>query len=158
MGGCRCSFRTCERRTLTHPDTHYFHYPYKNRERCEKWTQNAGRPEFMELPDTQLRNKVVCSAHFRRNQFMNDLCNSLTKFAVPTIHTLLNGDVLDYERDAENPTREWRAGRPFDEVMSDMDGTEELEPEVHGPIETIEDGFEVREKESTEIFVIFRLH
>lgn len=99
MGGCRCSFRSCEHRSNTDVDTHFFHYPFRQRERCELWARNAGRLEYMELPNSQLRNKVVCQHHFRDKCFMNYLHKSLTKTAVPTFIRLPGNKagVMDYE-------------------------------------------------------------
>lgn len=122
MGGCRCSFRTCERRSNDDPDTHFFHYPFRQRDRCTQWARNAGRSFYMQLPDNQLRNKVVCQEHFRDHCFMNYLHKSLTKTAVPTFIRLPGhqAGVLDFESSLTG------------EVVLDEDaGAESLEASKH---------------------------
>ncbi|XP_018330500.1 uncharacterized protein LOC112904571 [Agrilus planipennis] len=85
MGGCRCSFRNCKSATKNCDSIHFFHYPVKNRARCKQWIENARRPEFFNLPEDQLRNKVVCELHFESKCFCNPTRKRLLHDAVPTL-------------------------------------------------------------------------
>uniref|UniRef100_A0A1L8DD04 THAP-type domain-containing protein n=1 Tax=Nyssomyia neivai TaxID=330878 RepID=A0A1L8DD04_9DIPT len=98
MGGCRCTFQTCENNSANSPNVHFFHFPAKKKELCKMWAKFANRLEFLDLPLDKLKNKVVCQTHFRNECFMNYLQNSLVKTAYPTLMRF--GDVvLDLERD-----------------------------------------------------------
>ncbi|KAK4872229.1 hypothetical protein RN001_016353 [Aquatica leii] len=92
MGGCRCSYKNCERATKnSEKDFHFFHYPVRDPERCLKWIANACKPTFYNLPEDQLRNKVICQNHFELHYFTNANRKRLIHNAVPT----LNADCLD---------------------------------------------------------------
>uniref|UniRef100_A0A7G3A7Q3 Putative actin cytoskeleton-regulatory complex protein pan1 n=1 Tax=Lutzomyia longipalpis TaxID=7200 RepID=A0A7G3A7Q3_LUTLO len=98
MGGCRCTFQTCENNSANSPNMHFFHFPAKKKELCRQWAKYANRLEFLDLPLDKLKNKVVCQMHFRSDNFMNYLQNSLVKTAYPTLMRF--GDVvLDLEKD-----------------------------------------------------------
>lgn len=99
MGGCRCTFRDCTNNTVNSPGKHFFHFPYKDNERCKKWALNSEKIPFLRLPWTQLRNKTVCEDHFIDNCFMNYKKERLVKTAVPTIHRTKDGALLDIEVD-----------------------------------------------------------
>ena len=86
MGGCRCSYRTCKSATKISGELHFFHYPVKHKERCQQWINNARKPEFLNLPDDQLRNKVVCNLHFEARYFTNIQRKRLVHDAVPTLN------------------------------------------------------------------------
>lgn len=102
MGGCRCSFRSCPNNSANSPKMHFFHFPTKFPERVQQWAQYSDNMHFVSLPESQLRNKVVCQNHFRDNCFMNYLHDKLTKRAVPTLLTLDTGEVLDFEIESED--------------------------------------------------------
>uniref|UniRef100_A0A182PLE8 THAP-type domain-containing protein n=1 Tax=Anopheles epiroticus TaxID=199890 RepID=A0A182PLE8_9DIPT len=85
MGGCRCTFRDCENGTASRKDLHYFRYPKSDADRLYQWAKNANRLEFLDLPVDKLANKVVCQEHFERKMFMNELCDRLTKLAIPRL-------------------------------------------------------------------------
>lgn len=88
MGGCRCSYRNCTNTTKTRDNLHFFHYPVKQKERCRQWIENAKKPQFYDLDEDQLRNKVVCETHFEICYFPNEQKKRLLQGAIPT----LNGD------------------------------------------------------------------
>lgn len=88
MGGCRCSYRNCANTTKTRDNLHFFHYPVKQKERCRQWIENAKKPQFYDLDEDQLRNKVVCETHFEICYFPNEQKKRLLQGAIPT----LNGD------------------------------------------------------------------
>lgn len=50
-----------------------------------RWIQQANRLEFMNLPDDQLRNKVICGLHFEDKYFTNDQKKRLVHDAIPTL-------------------------------------------------------------------------
>lgn len=86
MGGCRCSYKNCERATNnSEKNFHFFHYPSKDFERSLKWIANAKKPAFLDLPKDQLRNKVVCQNHFEMHCFTNANKKRLVHHAVPTL-------------------------------------------------------------------------
>lgn len=95
MGGCRCTFRECKHSSLNSPSMHFFHFPYKNMDRCRKWAQNAEKMDFLSLPVNKLRNKVVCEEHFTESSFMNYRRERLIKTAIPTLYRNSNGSITD---------------------------------------------------------------
>lgn len=100
MGGCRCTYKNCDRATNNTKDTdfHFFHFPIWDKERVALWIENACRPEFKELPPEKLRNKVVCQLHFTPKCFTNEYQNRLIRSAVPS----LDGErVENWDTDAE---------------------------------------------------------
>ncbi|XP_055323354.1 uncharacterized protein LOC129578588 [Sitodiplosis mosellana] len=99
MGGCRCTFRDCTNNTVNSPGKHFFHFPYKDNERCKRWALNSEKILFLRLPWTQLRNKTVCEDHFTDHCFMNYKKERLVKTAVPTIYMAKDGLVHDIEVD-----------------------------------------------------------
>lgn len=104
MGGCRCTFRDCENSTQNNPSMHFFHFPFRDVPRCEKWATYSNNIAFLQLPISQLRNKVVCETHFKEPCFMNIKHERLTKFAFPTLLRTKNGEIVDLEIDQSNPT------------------------------------------------------
>lgn len=94
MGGCRCSYRNCKNATSNTTNMHFFHYPIKHKDRCKQWIKNACKPDFMKLPDDQLRNKVVCSLHFETHYFVNSDRNRLIHDAVPTLNNPNDEDMF----------------------------------------------------------------
>lgn len=101
MGGCRCTFRSCTNNTIKSPGKHFFHYPYKDNERCKRWALNADKVNFLELPWTQLRNKTVCEDHFMDSCFMNYKKERLVKTAVPTLVVDSDGEKFEYMIDED---------------------------------------------------------
>lgn len=99
MGGCRCTFRDCTNNTVNSPGKHFFHFPYKDNERCKKWAINSDKISFLHLPWTQLRNKTVCEDHFVDGCFMNFKRERLVKTAIPTLHRTKAGGILDIQLD-----------------------------------------------------------
>lgn len=99
MGGCRCTFRDCSNNTVNSPGKHFFHFPYKDDDRCKKWALNSDKLSFLRLPWTQLRNKTVCEDHFVQTCFMNFKKERLVKTAVPTIYRNSDGTIHDIEAD-----------------------------------------------------------
>lgn len=83
---------------------HFFHFPFRDLPRCEKWAEYSNNLAFLQLPINQLRNKVVCENHFKEQCFMNIKRERLTKFAIPTLLRTKNGEVVDFEIDKSNPT------------------------------------------------------
>lgn len=85
MGGCRCTYRKCESSTASSPGLHYFHFPVRDPQRCNKWIENARKPAFRVLSKDKLRNKVICSLHFEERCFTNERHDRLIHSAVPTL-------------------------------------------------------------------------
>lgn len=97
MGGCRCTFQKCDNSTSNNPGMHFFHYPYKQVERVQKWISNSSNLDYIDMPSNKLRNKVVCEDHFKLSCFMNYKKESLVKTAVPTLIKLESGEIIDLE-------------------------------------------------------------
>lgn len=97
MGGCRCSFQKCENSTSNSVGMHFFHYPYKQVDRVQKWINNSSNLDFFDMPANKLRNKVVCEVHFKSSCFMNYKKESLVKTAIPTLVKLESGEIIDLE-------------------------------------------------------------
>ncbi|CAH1153364.1 unnamed protein product [Phaedon cochleariae] len=85
MGGCKCTYKNCENTTKTTENVHFFHYPVKNKERCKAWIVNASKPQFCDLEEEQLRNKVICELHFENKWFPNSQKKRLLQGAIPTV-------------------------------------------------------------------------
>lgn len=85
MGGCRCSYKNCTNTTKTTENVHFFHYPVKHKERCKVWIENANKPQFCDLEEDQLRNKVICEVHFEDKWFPNSQKKRLLQGAIPTL-------------------------------------------------------------------------
>lgn len=100
MGGCRCTFRQCTNNTINSPGKHFFHFPYKDNERCKKWALNSNNISFLKLPWTQLRNKTVCEDHFVDSNFMNYKKERLIKTAVPTL--IVGSDGIAHECEVDD--------------------------------------------------------
>lgn len=101
MGGCRCTFQKCDNSTSNNPGMHFFHYPYKQVERVQKWINNSSNLDYVDMPSNKLRNKVVCEDHFKQTCFMNYKKESLVKTAVPTLIKLESGEIIDLESTIE---------------------------------------------------------
>lgn len=99
MGGCRCTFRECTNNTVNSPGKHFFHFPYKDSERCKKWALSSDKISFLQLPWTQLRNKTICEDHFMDTCFMNFKRERLVKTAIPTLDRTKAGGVIDIKLD-----------------------------------------------------------
>ncbi|XP_050314596.1 uncharacterized protein LOC126749032 [Anthonomus grandis grandis] len=91
MGGCRCSYKSCLNTTKLADNIHFFHFPVNNRERCITWIENSGKPNFYDLEEDQLRNKVICEVHFEEKYFTNNQRRRLALSAIPT----LDGDYME---------------------------------------------------------------
>lgn len=106
MGGCRCTFGDCNNSTTNTPGMHFFHFPYKDAERCKKWALYSGRKDFLKLPHSQLRNKTICGNHFAEKCFMNYLKESLNRNAVPTLQMdWTNGKMTEVQVDLNELTK-----------------------------------------------------
>lgn len=122
MGGCRCTFRQCENSSSSKPGMHFFHFPIRDWPRLETWAQNASKTDFMTLPLSKLKNKVVCQDHFENRMFMNYLKEGLVKTAVPTLDILQDGSVLNVETNEVSEREEWIVPE------KDSNGTAEAAP------------------------------
>lgn len=83
MGGSRCSFQNCPNSSYNSPNTHFFHYPIKDKERCAEWVRRANNISILNLPLLKLKNKVVCDKHFDIKSFMNYKREKLLFNAIP---------------------------------------------------------------------------
>lgn len=96
MGGCKCTFRSCTVNSQKFPKMSFFHYPLTKGDRIDKWIEYADFHEIHKFSPSQAKNKAVCGLHFKDQCFMNYKKNRLTPTAIPTLHRLLYGKVLDY--------------------------------------------------------------
>ncbi|CRL06700.1 CLUMA_CG019457, isoform A [Clunio marinus] len=93
MGGCKCTFYDCgitttsAKKLFPSRETHFFHYPIRDHDRCINWAIYSNNMDFLELPIDKLKNKVICDHHFNENHFMNYKREKLNKTnSIPTIY------------------------------------------------------------------------
>ncbi|XP_063705043.1 uncharacterized protein LOC134834341 [Culicoides brevitarsis] len=118
MGGCRCTFRGCDNASNNRPGMHFFHFPTKDAERCEKWIIFSNNLDYRDMDEKKLRNRNVCEEHFRIRMFMNIKKERLVRFAYPTLlKTKINGKVYDLEKfqDAKFPIEDMNIESEMDE-------------------------------------------
>ncbi|XP_066248405.1 uncharacterized protein [Euwallacea similis] len=126
MGGCRCSYKNCINTTKSLDNIHFFHYPVKHRERCVLWIENAGKPNFYDLDEEQLRNKVVCEMHFEDRWFVNTQKKRLLHGAVPTLDGDCNETVMGPSSPSEKDTPVYLPSNQYNDVKvvpANEDGT-----------------------------------
>ncbi|XP_053955724.1 PH domain-containing protein DDB_G0287875 [Anastrepha ludens] len=104
MGGCRCAFRDCPVGTCKFPGMHFFHFPINDPERYIRWLSLADTMQYLEMPLTFQRNRVVCARHFRVECFKNYRRDRIMpkKSVEPTLMPLNEDMALDYSKAAEN--------------------------------------------------------
>nr|CAH7722561.1 unnamed protein product [Callosobruchus chinensis] len=105
MGGCRCSYKNCTNSTKNTENIAFFHYPVKQKQRCKIWIEKACKPEFINLEEEQLRNKVICQNHFLDKWFPNQQKKRLLQGAIPTLDGGFGAEptyVQEMEEDAED--------------------------------------------------------
>lgn len=124
MGGCRCSFRQCANSSLNSPGYHFFHFPIRDPTRCQKWADFSDKKDFLSLPQSVLKNKVICQDHFKESNFMNYLKESLIKTAVPTLH-IENDEIIDLES---------VEGQIYMEMNTNIDESDVIENKTNKPI------------------------
>lgn len=83
MGGARCSYRNCTKKS--DKQTHLFHYPVFDKLRCHQWITNAQKLNYLNLKLSQLKNRMVCEHHFTDDCFMNEMKQKLKNSAIPTL-------------------------------------------------------------------------
>ena len=89
-GGKCCGAIGCTNSSMKRPNKHYFRVP-KDTERRRKWLQNIRREDLLKKsPEYCYNNIVVCSDHFERVMFQNDLCQRLNWNAYPTLFNAPN--------------------------------------------------------------------
>ncbi|CAO1440203.1 unnamed protein product [Diamesa serratosioi] len=106
MGGCKCQFYGCENSTIVSQQqsaeklSHFFHFPVRDWDRVVQWAILSNNMDFLSLPSSKLKNKVVCDLHFQEESFMNYKRERLIKKAIPTIY-VKDGIEIDLELNPE---------------------------------------------------------
>lgn len=94
----KLNFLGVAKREFPNRETHFFHFPVKDRQRCIKWCIYSNNMSFLSLPDEKLKNKVICDFHFPESHFMNYKREKLNKTnAVPIHYINKTKDVIDLE-------------------------------------------------------------
>ncbi|VEN37094.1 unnamed protein product [Callosobruchus maculatus] len=107
MGGCRCSYKNCTNSTKNTENITFFHYPVKQKQRCKIWIENACKPEFINLEEEQLRNKVICQNHFLDKWFPNPQKKRLIQGAIPTLDAGCDTAEPTYMQEMEDTAEEY---------------------------------------------------
>lgn len=81
----RCSYKNCKNSTKNTKNIRFFQYPAKDLERFKKWIENAAKPSFLNLSQTNLRSRAVCELHFESKCFSNSKKSRLKRKAIPTL-------------------------------------------------------------------------
>ncbi|XP_068083602.1 uncharacterized protein [Anabrus simplex] len=61
----------------------FHHFPVARPNICREWLDVVGVERLRQLPPKQLRNRTVCSRHFRHSSYPGPLSKMLYKDAVP---------------------------------------------------------------------------
>ncbi|XP_015125895.1 uncharacterized protein LOC107047621 [Diachasma alloeum] len=64
----------------------FFGFPVNYDTRCREWLEFCCREDLYKLTKKQLLQRMVCSKHFERKDFLNDYFDRLNCRAVPTIY------------------------------------------------------------------------
>lgn len=67
---------------------------FRDWDRVVQWAILSNNMDFLTLPASKLKNKVICDLHFKEDCFMNYKKERLVKKAVPTIY-IKNGEEID---------------------------------------------------------------
>lgn len=67
-------------------DYMFFGFPVNDEPRCRKWLEFCCREDLYKLTKKQLLQRMVCSKHFQRKDFLNDYLDRLNATAVPSIY------------------------------------------------------------------------
>lgn len=64
----------------------FFGFPVNDEARCGKWLEFCCREDLYKLTKKQLLQRMVCSKHFDKKDFLNDYYDRLNCNAVPTVY------------------------------------------------------------------------
>ncbi|XP_076294896.1 uncharacterized protein LOC143216052 [Lasioglossum baleicum] len=64
----------------------FFGFPVNDESRCRKWLEFCCREDLYKLTKKQLLQRMVCSKHFDKKDFLNDYFDRLNGSAVPTVY------------------------------------------------------------------------
>ncbi|KAJ8686988.1 hypothetical protein QAD02_022782 [Eretmocerus hayati] len=64
----------------------FFGFPVNDEPRCKKWLEFCCREELYKLSKKKLLQRMVCSKHFLRTDFLNDFNERLNNNAVPSLY------------------------------------------------------------------------
>lgn len=78
----KCAYLNCELTTRNSTGSISFHsFPVNDTDRCITWLVNSGLDDFVELENSELKKKFICSQHFSKSNF--HASGSLRRDAVP---------------------------------------------------------------------------
>ncbi|XP_014218190.1 uncharacterized protein LOC106646625 [Copidosoma floridanum] len=64
----------------------FFGFPVNDEPRCKKWLEFCCREELYKLSKKQLLQRMICSKHFSRFDFLSDFSDRLNGTAVPSVY------------------------------------------------------------------------
>ncbi|XP_031843058.1 uncharacterized protein LOC116431568 [Nomia melanderi] len=64
----------------------FFGFPVNDEARCRKWLEFCCREDLYKLTKKQLLQRMVCSKHFDKKDFLNEYFDRLNSTAVPSIY------------------------------------------------------------------------
>lgn len=64
----------------------FFGFPVNDEARCCRWLEFCGREDLYKLTKKQLLQRMVCSKHFRPQDFVNEYTDRLNFTAVPSVY------------------------------------------------------------------------
>ncbi|RZF40801.1 hypothetical protein LSTR_LSTR003311 [Laodelphax striatellus] len=77
--GGKCSYVNCKNTPAKNRELSFFSFPVNDSKRCTQWIVNCGQDDFAKLPNNILKRQTLCSQHFLRSAFTNDLRNKLLR-------------------------------------------------------------------------------
>ncbi|CAK9813321.1 hypothetical protein ANTPLA_LOCUS7794 [Anthophora plagiata] len=89
----KCEFRNCGlvNRRVTN-GTSFHSFPVNDPDRCITWLINSGLDDWVEMSNTELQRKYICSRHFSKSCF--HASGRLKKNAVPNIYDVIYDNLL----------------------------------------------------------------
>ncbi|XP_068084595.1 uncharacterized protein [Anabrus simplex] len=61
----------------------FHHFPVSRPDICRQWLEIVGKPWLQQLPSERLKNRTICSRHFRHSSYPGPLSKMLYRDAVP---------------------------------------------------------------------------
>lgn len=79
----RCAYMNCQLSRRDHPSVHFYKFPVKYPEKCQKWITNSGNKNLLNMPNDKLAHKLLCEMHFEEEAFINRTRHRLVHDATP---------------------------------------------------------------------------
>ncbi|GLV43453.1 uncharacterized protein CBL_03995 [Carabus blaptoides fortunei] len=79
----RCAYMNCRLSRRDYPSVHFYKFPVKYPEKCQKWITNSGNTNLLNMPTEKLGHKLLCEMHFEEEAFINRTRHRLVHDATP---------------------------------------------------------------------------